>query len=100
MPDITPELTDELSRAIAARLPPRCLNHNRKGGRPRADDLACPRGIVFVPREGVRWQRLPAAELGCPSGSTCRRYFRDWTAAGVWAKAHVQLLDLLGEEGW
>jgi len=99
MPNITPDLTDELLAAISTHLPPRPLNHNPKGGRPRAEDLPCLRGIVYVLREGCRWQRLPCASLGCPSGSTCWRRFRDWTEAGVWAKAHTQLLDLLGEEG-
>ena len=99
MPDITTDLTDELLAAIAAHLPPKSLNHNPKGGRPRVDDLSCLRGVVYVLREGCRWQRIPSAQLGCPSGSTCWRRFRDWTAAGVWAEAHLQLLDLLGEEG-
>ena len=68
-------------------------------GRPPADDFACLKGILYVLREGCRWQKLPAAALGSPSGSTCWRRFRDWTQAGVWDKAHRQLLDLLGEEG-
>ena len=50
-------------------------------------------------REGCRWQSIPSKALDCPSGSTCWRRFRDWTAAGVWTLAHLHLLDLLGEEG-
>jgi transposase len=96
--DLTPDLTEELWQAIAPHLPSR-RSYNPKGGRPPANDKAAFRGIVYLLREGCRWQRIPCKELGCPSGSTCWRRFRDWTAAGVWTKAHVQLLDLLGEEG-
>ena len=97
--DLTPDLTDELWGAIAPHLPARPKDHNPKGGRPRADDRACLRGIVYLLREGCRWQSIPGRSLDCPSGSTCWRRFRDWTAAGVWDGAHLQLLDLLGEEG-
>lgn len=97
--DLTPDLHDELWQAIAPHLPPRRRDHNPKGGRPPADDRACLRGILYVLREGCRWQKLPAAALGCPSGSTCWRRFHAWTQAGVWNKAHLQLLDLLGAEG-
>jgi len=97
--DLTPDLTDELWGAIAPHLPARPKDHNPKGGRPRADDRACLRGIVYLLREGCRWQSIPSLSLDCPSGSTCWRRFRDWTAAGVWDEAHLQLLDLLGEEG-
>ena len=97
--DLTPDLHEELWQAIEPHLPPRPRNHNPKGGRPRKDDKACLRGILYVLREGCRWQRLPSKALDCPSGSTCWRRFRDWTAAGVWARAHHRLLDLLGEEG-
>lgn len=97
--DLTPDLTDELWAAIAPHLPPRPKDHNPRGGRPVCDDRACLRGIVYLLREGCRWQKIPARALDCPSGSTCWRRFRDWTRAGVWAKAHLQLLDLLGEAG-
>jgi transposase len=97
--DLTPDCHDAFWQAIAAHLPRRPRDHNPKGGRPRADDQACLRGILYVLREGCRWQKLPSRALDCPSGSTCWRRFRAWTLAGVWTKAHVQLLDLLGEEG-
>jgi len=97
---LTTDLTEELWQAVRAHLPARPLNHNPKGGRPRIDDdKGCLRGIVYVLREGARWQKIPRASLGCPSGSTCWRRFREWTAAGVWSAVHIQLLDLLGEEG-
>jgi transposase len=96
--DLTPDLHDELWQALAPHLPPR-RPHSPKGGRPPADDYACLKGILYVLREGCRWQKVPAKALGCPSGSTCWRRFRAWTKAGVWTKAHLQLLDLLGDEG-
>src|SRR3712207_2141033 len=88
--------TDELWDAIAPHLPPH--GRSSRGGRPPVPDRRCLVGILFVLREGLRWQSLPA-EMGCGSGSTCWRRFRDWTAAGVWGKAHRQMLDLLGEQG-
>src|SRR5262249_40598181 len=58
----------------------------------------CLRGILFVLREGIRWQSLPK-EMGCGSGSTCWRRFREWTAAGVWHNSHCHLAATLGERG-
>ncbi len=96
--DSTPDLTEELWGAIEPHLPAR-PTHDPKGGRPRANDKAALRGILYLLREGSRWQSIPGTALGRPSGSTCWRRFRDWTAAGVWADAHLQPLDLLGGEG-
>jgi transposase len=95
--NLTPDLTEELWQAIAPHLPPR-PSYNPKGGRPFCDDQAALRGILYLLREGCRWQSIPGRAIGSPSGSTCWRRFRDWTAAGVWDKAHLRLLDLLGEE--
>src|SRR5262245_39433836 len=90
--------TDELWAAVAPHLPAR-RGYDPKGGRPPLDDRPCLRGIRYVLREGGRWQKLPSAALGCPSGSTCWRRFRDWTAAGVWRKTHHLLLAVLGQQG-
>jgi transposase len=95
---LTPDLTDAFWQALQPHLTPRPA-YSPKGGPPPADDRACLRGILSVLREGCRWQQLPSRALDCPSGSTCWRRFHAWTTAGVWAKAHVQLLDLRGEEG-
>ena len=89
-------LSDELWDGIRPHLPVR--RRSPKGGRPPVDDRRALTGILFVLREGLRWQSLPA-EMGCGSGSTCWRRFRDWTAAGVWTKAHHQLLETLGTQG-
>jgi transposase len=93
MPVLVP---DELWAAVAPHLPEHPTSP--KGGRPRVADRAALAGILFVLREGLRWQSLPA-ELGCGSGSTCWRRFERWTAAGVWDKAHRHLLAALGQRG-
>jgi len=95
---LTPDLTDELWAAIRPHLPPRPA-YRPKGGHPFRDDRDALTGILYLLREGCKWQKIPSRALDCPSGSTCWRRFRDWTAAGVWTKAHRQLLRLLGEEG-
>ena len=96
--NLTPDHTEELWAAIRPHLPPRPA-YRPKGGRPFCDDRAALTGILYLLREGCKWQKIPSKALDCPSGSTCWRRFRDWTAAGVWRKAHRQLLALLGEEG-
>src|SRR3954454_8599070 len=96
--DLTPDLHDELWQALEAHLPRRPRDHNPKGGRPPKEDKACLRGILYVLREGCRWQKIPSKALDCPSGSTCWRRFRHWTQQGVWSAAHVQLLDLLSAD--
>src|ERR1700719_3943677 len=92
--DLTPDLTEALWQALAPHVPPK--PRSPQGGRPRTSDRACLRGILYLLREGCKWQKIPSKALDCPSGSTCWRRFHDWTAAGVWTKAHQQLLDLLG----
>jgi len=89
-------LTDELWNTIALYLPEHVPAP--KGGRPRVPDRDCLRGILFVLREGIRWQSLPR-EMGCGSGSTCWRRFHEWTAAGVWHRSHGHLVAALGERG-
>ena len=98
--DLTPDLTEELFSAISPHLPVR-PSYRPKGGRPfLTDDKGALRGILYLLREGCKWQSIPSRSLpGCPSGSTCWRRLREWTQLGVWSKAHLQLLDLLGEEG-
>lgn len=88
--------SDELWDCLAAYLPKHAPCP--KGGRPRVPDRDCLHGILFVLREGMRWQSLPK-ELGWGSGSTCWRRFQEWTAAGVWEKGHRHLLALLGDAG-
>src|SRR5215210_3679948 len=68
-----------------------------RGGRPRLSDRAALAGIVFVLRTGCPWRLLPK-ELGCGSGSTCWRRFREWQEVGVWQRLHETLLNWLGNE--
>jgi transposase len=96
--DLTPDLCDELWTALQPHLPVR-PSYRPKGGRPPADDKAALRGILYLLRQGCQWQAIPSTALDCPSGSTCWRRFHEWTALGVWDKAHQQLLELLGHEG-
>lgn len=91
-----PLVTDELWAAVAPHLPAHPAS--AKGGRPRVTDRQALGGILFVLREGLRWQSLPP-EMGYGSGSTCWRRFAEWTAAGVWDKAHAALVAALGRRG-
>jgi transposase len=89
-------VTDELWNTLVPLLPP----HPRspKGGRQRRPDRLCLNGILFVLREGLRWQSLPT-ELGWGSGRTCWRRFPEWTAAGVWEQGPALRVAALGERG-
>ena len=68
------------------------------GGRPRVSNRACLTGIVFVLKTGAPWRFIPE-ELGCGSGVTCWRRFRDWTKAGVWPRMHQKLIAAMGRLG-
>jgi transposase len=89
-------VTDELWNTLAPLLP----SHppSPKGGRPRLPDRLCLNGVLFVLREGIRWQSL-SPQWGWGSGSTCWRRFAEWTDAGVWQAAHASLVTALGERG-
>lgn len=89
-------VSDALWNEVQSLLPPE--PEKPKGGRPPADPRACLEGIVHVLRTGCQWQLLPHGR-GEPSGSTCWRRFRDWTAAGVWPQVHRRLLNHLGRAG-
>jgi len=69
-----------------------------KGGRPPVDNKAALKGIIFVLRCGVPWQRLPT-EAFHVSGSSCWRRFTEWTEAGIWPELHRRLLNRLGKLG-
>jgi transposase len=87
-------VSDELWAIIEPLLPPE--PPKPEGGRPRVEDRAALRGIVFVLKSGIPWEMLPQ-EMGCGSGSTCWRRLRDWQQAGVWEELHRVLLNRLGE---
>lgn len=88
------DLLDLLWERVAPLLPPR--PPRPKGGRPPADDKACFAGIVYMLRNGGRWNDLPEC---FPSDSTCWRRHRDWTAAGVWDKVWRIVLRELDRHG-
>lgn len=88
------ELLDRMWARVAPLLPPR--PPQPKGGRPPADDKACFAGVVYQLRNNVRWNHLPDC---FPSGVTCWRRHRDWTAAGVWERAWQLVLRELARAG-
>ena len=88
------ELLDRMWERVRPLLPVRPVNP--KGGRPWADDKACFAGIVYQLRNNVRWNHLPPC---VPSGVTCWRRHRDWTRAGVWARAWRVVLAELADAG-
>lgn len=67
-----------------------------EGGRPPAPPRACFDGICWVLQTGARWKDVP---LHLPSGSTCWRRLRDWTAEGIWTRAWSRLLRQLERAG-
>jgi transposase len=89
-------VSDDLWAAIQPLLPPEpCTTH---GGPPRVSHRAALAGVLYVLRHGLRWRDLPRA-LGCGSGSTCWRRFRQWQARGVWHAVHRTALHWLGDRG-
>lgn len=82
---------DSLWHLVEPRLP--VVSHPKGGGQ-----FACPRatlaGIIYVLKEGIRWNALPKG-YGFPSGVTCWRRLREWQASGVWQRLHHVLLEKL-----
>lgn len=89
-------LPDELWNEVEPLLPIR--RKHPRGGRPWNNDRQCLYGIIYILRSGAAWNLLPR-KLGCGSGVTCWRRFRDWTRAGIWPKVHRRLLDHLNRLG-
>ena len=65
-------------------------------GRPRADDRKVLNGIVWVLRNGARWEEVPRRYA---HPSTCWRRLRRWQEEGVWERVLQTLLGLLDEQG-
>jgi transposase len=87
---------DALWKRVAPLLP----RHRRKSrrGRPRCDDRAALRGILFVLKTGIAWEDLPAEVFGV-SGITCWRRLDEWTHAHVFERLQQRLLNELGIRG-
>jgi transposase len=83
-------LDDELWEIIQPLLP---VPQRRKfyPGRKRLEDRRILAGILFVLQSGIPWTMLPR-EMGCGSGITCWRRWREWQESGVWAELHQVLL--------
>ena len=89
-------LPDQLWDIIQPQLPRR--RKSKRGGRPRLDDRRALVGILVVLRFAIPWKALPP-ELGCGSGSTCRRRLIEWQKKGVWDRVWKLLLNTLGKDG-
>jgi transposase len=81
------ELLDRMWARVRPLLPPQ--PPHPKGGRPFADDKECFAGVVYQLRNNIRWNAMPDS---FPSGVTCWRRHRDWTAAGVWPAVWKEVL--------
>lgn len=88
------ELNDAMWLRVQPLLPPKPAHP--KGGRPFASDRACFDGIVYLLRNGGRWNDLPPH---FPSDTTCWRRQRDWSAAGVWEAVRIIVLEELQTAG-
>ncbi|MEW1913796.1 IS5 family transposase [Kitasatospora sp. NPDC085895] len=83
------------------RVVPAAPTRPQGGGRRRHGDREVLATIVFVATSGCTWAQLPPC-FG-PSGPTAHRRFAEWTAARVWAKLYLLVLDepgARGELGW
>jgi transposase len=68
----------------------------RIGGRPPIPPRAVVEALLWLLRNGGRWQDLPDR---CPSESTCRRRLRAWVEQGILAEVWSRLVDLADELG-
>ncbi|WP_199545279.1 transposase [Paraburkholderia kururiensis] len=59
-------------------------------GRPFVDERAALTGILFVLMSGIPWEMLPR-EMGCGSGTNCRRQLELWQRTGAWEKLRETL---------
>jgi transposase len=88
------ELLDAAWERIAPLLPPH--PPQPKGGRPWTSDRACFEGIVYVLRNGIRWNSMPRCY---PSSTTCNDRFHLWTQLGLWDQMWKAVLEELDDAG-
>jgi predicted ATPase/DNA-binding SARP family transcriptional activator/transposase/uncharacterized protein HemY len=72
-----------------ARIAP-LIPRRAKEGRPRSDDRRTLDGILYVLRNGCRWQDLPRC-YGSPA--TCWRRLARWEAGGTWERLTSAFLE-------
>lgn len=90
-----PLIDDQLWSIIEPLLPrPKRRRKKNPGRLPGVTNRAALTGIVFVLRSGIPWKMLPL-EMGCGSGSTCRRRLKAWQQGKVWDRLHQVLLSKL-----
>jgi transposase len=89
-----PLLSDALWQRIEPLLPPLKPRRFRFPSRKPLTHRQALTGILFVLRTGLRWNDLPC-ELGCGSGSACRKRLQEWQDRGVWDRLHHLLLEEL-----
>ena len=97
-----PLLSDALWERIDPLLPPPKLRRFRFPGRKPLTNRQALTGILFVLRTGLNWNDLPC-ELGCGSGSACRKRLQLWQQQGVWDRLHQLLLvelQVAGQIDW
>jgi len=86
-----PLLPGELWQRIEPLLPAPAPRRFRYPGRKPLTNRQALTGILFVLRTGINWNDLPI-ELGCGSGSACRKRLQRWQRLGVWDRLHHLLL--------
>jgi transposase len=91
-----PLLPDELWARIEPLLPAPKPRRFRYPGRKPLTNRQTLTGILFVSRTGISWNDLPC-EMGCGSGSACRKRLQLWRQLGVWDRLHRLLLAELHE---
>ena len=82
-------LSDDVWRRVETVLPAAPPRRRVPGPHP-IGDRAVLGGILFVLRDGIPWQELPA-DVGAGSGMTCLRRLRQWQRDGVWDRIHRAL---------
>src|SRR5687768_2760140 len=77
-----PLLPDALWERVEPLFPPMKPRRFRFPGRKPLTHRQALTGILFVLRTGIRWNDLPC-ELGCGSGSACRKRLQEWQELGL-----------------
>jgi transposase len=87
---------DDLWELVAPHVP-QFRPRPQGGGTAPLPDRQVFTAIVYVLSSGCAWRDLPPS-FGVPF-QTAHRRFAQWTAAGVWPRAHRAVLDELGSRG-
>lgn len=93
--DAASQLTDEqwfLIEELFPWEPP-----HRPGGRPPIPPRPCFEALLWLLRNGGRWQDLPKPG---PSKSTLQRRLAEWVALGILTEVWSRLVNLADELGW